>query len=97
MSGMDQVFGMPSTWALGYAIGVPGAAPQDTPAALGVGGAGGSFAYADGATGIAFALTKNRLTADFSAVTQISQIVNESLVPSTPPANRQGPGVTSRP
>ncbi len=54
---------------------------QDPPTAFGVGGAGGSFAYADSATGIAFRLTKNRLTADFSAVTRISRMVAESLAP----------------
>ena len=37
-----------------------------------MGGAGGSFAYGDTATGIAFAVTKNRLTADFSAVNAIA-------------------------
>jgi hypothetical protein len=42
---------------------------------LGVGGAGGSFACADTATGVAWALTKNRLTPDFSAAEQISGIV----------------------
>jgi hypothetical protein len=35
---------------------------------------GGSHAYADTATGIAFALTKNRLTADFSAAEEIAGI-----------------------
>src|SRR6266542_2909190 len=75
MSGVDEVFGMPSAWGLGYAIGLPGSTAQDTPTAFGIGGVGGSFAYADTATGIAFALTKNRLTADFTAATQISQIV----------------------
>jgi len=39
----------------------------------------GSFAYADTATRIAFALTKNRLTADFSAATQLSQIVTKAV------------------
>ena len=74
-SGVDEVFGMPSAWGLGYAIGLPGSTAQDTPTAFGVGGAGGSFACADTASGIAFALTKNRLTADFTAATQLSQIV----------------------
>jgi len=74
-SGVDEVFGMPSAWGLGYSIGLPGSTAQDTPTAFGVGGAGGSFAYADTATGIAFALTKNRLTADFTTATQISQLV----------------------
>jgi CubicO group peptidase (beta-lactamase class C family) len=74
-SGIDEIFGNPSTWGLGFAIGLPGSSAQDAPTAFGMGGAGGSFAYADTATGIAFALTKNRLTADFTAVDQINGIV----------------------
>jgi CubicO group peptidase (beta-lactamase class C family) len=78
-SGVDEVFGMPSSWGLGYSIGLPGSAAQDTRTAFGLGGAGGSFAYADTATGIAFALTKNRLTPDFTVATQISQIVTKAV------------------
>jgi hypothetical protein len=44
-----------------------------------VGGAGGSFAYGDTATGIGFALTKNRLTNDFTAATQIIQLVTGAI------------------
>src|SRR6267378_212784 len=73
MSGTDAVFGMPTTWALGYSIGRPGS--MDSTTTFGVGGAGGSFACGDTETGIAFALTKNRLTQDFDAVAQISQLV----------------------
>ncbi len=80
-SGMDAVFGMPTTWALGFSIGRLGSTAQDSPTAFGVGGAGGSFAYGDTATGIAFAVTKNRLTQDFSAATQLSQLVSK-VVPS---------------
>jgi len=79
ISGVDQVFGMPTTWALGYGIGRLGSTAQESPTSFGVGGAGGSFAYGDSATGIAFAVTKNRLTMDFSAATQISQIVTEAV------------------
>jgi CubicO group peptidase (beta-lactamase class C family) len=78
-SGLDEVFGMPSTWGLGFSIGLPGSSGQETPSAFGVGGVGGSFAYGDTATGIAFALTKDRLTPDFSAANQISQIVNDAM------------------
>jgi CubicO group peptidase (beta-lactamase class C family) len=46
---------------------------------FGVGGVGGSFAYADTATGIAFALTKNRLTPDFSASEQVAEIVTRAV------------------
>ena len=79
VSGVDQVFGMPTTWALGYAIGVPGRSPQESQTAFGVGGVGGSFAFGDAATGIAFALTKNRLTQDFNASTQIARLVTDAL------------------
>ena len=44
-----------------------------------VGGVGGSFAYADTATGVAFALTKNRLTPDFGVAQQIDEIVTKAV------------------
>jgi CubicO group peptidase (beta-lactamase class C family) len=76
-SGLDQVFGMPTTWGLGYSIGGLGPA-QDSKTVFGVGGVGGSFACGDTATGIAFALTKNRLTMDFNTATELSQIVKKA-------------------
>lgn len=76
-SGMDEVFGMPTTWALGYSIGRPGA--MDASSVFGIGGVGGSFAFGDTATGIAFALTKNRLTQDFNAAAELSQLVTDGL------------------
>jgi len=79
-SGVDQVFGNASvSWGLGYAIGGLGPAAQDSNTVFGVGGVGGSFASGDTATGIAFAFTKNRLTQDFSAAAELSQIVNKAL------------------
>jgi CubicO group peptidase (beta-lactamase class C family) len=75
ITGVDAVFGNPVTWALGYAIGLPGSTPEESRTAFGIGGYGGSFAFGDPATGIAFALTKNRLTQDFDAVTQIIRLV----------------------
>jgi CubicO group peptidase (beta-lactamase class C family) len=75
-SGVDAVFGMPTTWGRGYSIGLLGSSAEESPTAFGVGGVGGSFACGDSATGIAFALTKNRLANDFSAATEISQLVN---------------------
>jgi len=79
VSGVDEIFGMPTTWALGYAIGVPGRSPEESQSAFGVGGVGGSFAFGDTASGIAFALTKNLLTQDFNAAAQISRLVTEAL------------------
>jgi CubicO group peptidase (beta-lactamase class C family) len=76
-SGMDEVFGMPTKWALGYSIGRPGA--MDSSSVFGIGGVGGSFAFGDTATGVAFALTKNRLTQDFNAAAELSQLVSDRL------------------
>jgi CubicO group peptidase (beta-lactamase class C family) len=81
-SGEDQIMGFPTTWALGYSVGRLGADPQETSSVLGVGGVGGSFACADTATGVAWALTKNRLTAGFEAAEQISGIVTEAVAES---------------
>lgn len=81
-SGEDQIMGNPFTWALGYSIGRIGADQQDTPTVFGMGGAGGSNAYADTATGISFALTKNRLTPDFGAAEQVAGIVTKAVTDS---------------
>ncbi len=78
-SGTDQIFGAPTTWALGYATGHPGADPQAPPTAFGWGGMGGSHAFADPASGIAFALTKNRLTDGFSTVEQLAGLVTKAV------------------
>src|SRR2546429_1918878 len=66
-SGVDEGFGMPTTWALGYSVGLLGSSAQETPTVFGGGGAGGSFALRDRATGIAFRVTQNRLTPHFGA------------------------------
>jgi CubicO group peptidase (beta-lactamase class C family) len=81
-SGVDQIMGNPVTWALGYSIGRLGSDPQETSTAFGFGGVGGSFAYADTTTGVTFALTKNRLTPDFSAAEQIDEIVTKAAADS---------------
>ncbi len=77
-SGIDQVFGMPTTWGLGYSIGGLGPA-QDSKTTFGVGGVGGGFACGDTASGIAFAVTKNRISQDFNTATELSQIVKTAL------------------
>src|SRR5437016_7651887 len=79
VTGQDEVFGMPTTWGLGYSIGVPGGNPQDLQTAFGVGGVGGSFAFGDTATGLAFALTKNRLTSDFNASSRVIHVVTDAI------------------
>src|SRR5215207_7156799 len=71
-SGTDEVFGMPTRWGLGYGIGLPDGS-RDT--AFGTGGVGGSFAFGDTASGLAFGLTKNRVSNDFATATRLTQLV----------------------
>lgn len=75
-SGPDQVFGMPTTWALGYSIGGLGSGPSTN---FGVGGVGGAFACGNTKTGVTFALTKNRLQQDFNAAGQVLELVTKAL------------------
>ena len=49
---------------------------------FGVGGVGGSYAYADTATGTTFALTKNRLAPNFDTAEQVAGIVTKALADS---------------
>lgn len=73
--GDDQVFGNPARLALGYPIGRIGAPAAENSTAFGWPGGGGSYAYADPTTGVAFALTKNRITPNFNAAQSASDIV----------------------
>jgi CubicO group peptidase (beta-lactamase class C family) len=71
-SGTDEVFGMPTTWGLGYGLGGPGG---DAPTLFGLGGVGGSFACGDTATGTAWAVTKNRVSSDFATSIRLGQLI----------------------
>jgi CubicO group peptidase (beta-lactamase class C family) len=82
MTGVDQVVGIPSVMALGYGTGHPFQGGQDTATVFGWPGAGGSDAYADTATGVAFALSKNRLTGDFDTAAQLIGIVTRAFADS---------------
>jgi CubicO group peptidase (beta-lactamase class C family) len=74
-SGLDEVFGMPTTWGLGYGIGGPAGDPRESPTVFGLGGVGGSFACGDTASGVARAVTKNRVSNDFSTSTQLGRLI----------------------
>ncbi|WP_342451946.1 serine hydrolase domain-containing protein [Streptomyces palmae] len=77
---VDQMVGFPMPRALGYNLGRPGADPRETLSVFGVPGMGGSAAYADTATGIAFALTKNRFfPGPSAAVDRISELVAKAV------------------
>lgn len=81
-SGVDQIMGNPCTWALGYSVGRIGTEAHEAPSVFGMGGVGGSYACADTATGVTWALTKNRLTADFGAAEQVAGIVARAVAES---------------
>lgn len=77
--GTDQVFGTPARMALGVPIGRIGAPAEENSVAFGWPGGGGSYAYADPARGIAFALTKTRLVPDFDTVLSVTAILADHL------------------
>jgi CubicO group peptidase (beta-lactamase class C family) len=68
--GMDEVMGMPVTWAFGFG---PGLRPRPG-SRFGMVGMNGSAAYADIDSGIAFAVMRNRFSPDMTAVSQIDRI-----------------------
>lgn len=76
-SGEDQVYGNPSRWGLGFALGLPFEG-IDAPNAFGMAGAGGSWAGADPDRGIAVAVTKNVLSMDFVAVERLVTAVYDA-------------------
>jgi CubicO group peptidase (beta-lactamase class C family) len=77
---VDQMVGFPAPRALGYNLGRPGADPQRTLSVFGMPGMGGSTAYADTTTGVAFALTKNRFfPGPADAVDRIGALVAEAV------------------
>jgi NAD(P)-dependent dehydrogenase (short-subunit alcohol dehydrogenase family) len=78
MSGVDEVFGFPTSWGLGYSIGRFMSNAHETQHVFGVGGVGGSHAYADTKTGTTFALTRNRLTPTFDTAEQVAGIVTKA-------------------
>lgn len=55
---------------------------HETQTVFGVGGVGGSHAYADTTTGTTFAPTKNMLTSGFDTAEQVAGIVTKSFAES---------------
>ncbi|TWD83025.1 CubicO group peptidase (beta-lactamase class C family) [Kribbella amoyensis] len=73
--GVDQVFGTPARMGLGFPLGRIGAPAEEKSVAFGWPGGGGSYAYADPAGGIAFALTKTQLVPNFDTALSVTAIV----------------------
>lgn len=74
-SGEDEVYGGAAEWGLGYGIGYPWGDPAAGATVFGMAGAGGSWAGADTATGVALAVTKNRMSFDFDTVTRLGSLI----------------------
>jgi CubicO group peptidase (beta-lactamase class C family) len=77
--GTDQVFGVPTRMTLGFPSGRIGAPAEENSVVFGWPGGGGGYAYADPAQGIAFALTKTRLAANFDTVLSVTAILADHL------------------
>ncbi|MET8100337.1 serine hydrolase domain-containing protein [Streptomyces sp. NPDC005236] len=77
--GTDQVFGNNARLALGYPLGRIGARPDDSPTTFGWVGGGGSYVYADTATGISFAMTKTRLTPHFTTAQRLADLTTAEI------------------
>lgn len=61
LTALDELMGNQATWTLGLPLGRLGSSAPE-PTTFGMPGTGGSAAWADTATGVSFALTKNRFT-----------------------------------
>ncbi|MEU4314166.1 serine hydrolase domain-containing protein [Nocardia sp. NPDC024068] len=79
--GTDQVFGTPARLALGYPLGRLGARPDESSTAFGWVGGGGSYVYADTATGLSFAMTKTRLTPQFDTARRLAELTAAATDP----------------
>ncbi|GAA4253423.1 serine hydrolase domain-containing protein [Dactylosporangium darangshiense] len=72
LSAKDEVMGNDARWCLGFAVGRPG---SDSADAFCLAGAGGTFAWADRATGTTVAVAKNLLTPGFDTAQRVCDLV----------------------
>ncbi|MFI9203867.1 serine hydrolase domain-containing protein [Streptomyces sp. NPDC053048] len=80
VSGDDEILGFPTARGLGYDIGLPSPTAAPAPTVFGTAGSEGSAAFADTASKVTFALTKNRVTqGDYSAVDRVHETVVKAL------------------
>jgi CubicO group peptidase (beta-lactamase class C family) len=78
-TGTDEMTGAPAQYALGYTVGSIGMTPA-SPTVFGMVGIGGSAAYADTATGISVAVTKNRFNpTEINAFEQVYDLALKAL------------------
>jgi CubicO group peptidase (beta-lactamase class C family) len=76
----DELLGNPATLALGYSIGRLGSSAEESPASFGWPGMGGSIAWADTRSGVAFALTRTLFDpAGSASAIEIGNLVAKTL------------------
>jgi CubicO group peptidase (beta-lactamase class C family) len=80
-TGIDEMTGGPSTYALGYTVGRLGtSAPQDRPTMFGFVGIGVGGAHADRATGVSVAVLRNRFNpTEMRVVEQVGELVDTAF------------------
>jgi CubicO group peptidase (beta-lactamase class C family) len=76
-SGIDQVMGFPTEWALGYSLARLGSTPSRAGSTFGMFGSNGSAAYADIDSGVTIAVMRNHILGGFSTVAAIDDLVTE--------------------
>lgn len=79
-TGQDELLGNQATMAMGYAIGRLGSSAEESPASFGWPGMGGSIAWADTRSGVAFALTRTLFDpAGSASAVEIGNLVAKAL------------------
>jgi CubicO group peptidase (beta-lactamase class C family) len=78
-SGTDQVMGIPTTWTLGYSPARLGHTQPRPGSTFGMVGSNGSAGYADIDSGVAVAVMRNHIAADFSTLAAIDDIIAEHV------------------
>ena len=79
-TGPDELMGNQATWAMGYAIGRLGSTAEESPTTFGMPGMGGSAAWADTRSGVAFALTRALFDpAQSASAIEIGNLVAKTL------------------
>lgn len=74
-SGIDQVMGFPTAWALGYSPARLGSTQPRPGSTFGMVGSNGTAAYADIDSGVAVAVMRNQIASDFAVVAAIDDII----------------------
>jgi CubicO group peptidase (beta-lactamase class C family) len=77
--GMDEVMGMPATWAFGFSPYRPVGVPSRPGSTFGMVGSNGSAAYADIDSAVAVAVMRNHFSPDLSAITDVDRIVVDAF------------------